>query len=204
MSRPKKSSDQRNVMRERILAAASDVLENQGAEEISIRAVTSRLGISPMAFYSYFTSRGDLIAALGEQQLRALQESAAQYLARAEQEGAAPVLREVMNLLVETACGQPRRYLLLWSAPAGEPEPALLRPWRLDMLLDFFTKLIEQGMRQGDIRRDDARLSALTVFSLVNGALLLRVSGHVGDDAQFAALARESVDLALRYLSAEK
>lgn len=203
MSRPKKSIDERNAMRERILAAASDLLERHGADEISIRAVTASLGISPMSFYSYFTSRGDLITALGEQQLRSLQESAANYLARAERAGAGPILREVLGLLVESVCLQPRRYLLLWTIPAGAPQAALVRPWRLDMLLDFFTRLIEQGMLQGNFRPGDPRVAALTVFSTVNGALLLRVSGRLPDSGQFDALAHESVDLALRYVTGE-
>ena len=58
MSRPKKTVEQRKATRERILAAASELLEKRGSEEISIRAVTAGLGISPMGFYSYFTSRG--------------------------------------------------------------------------------------------------------------------------------------------------
>ena len=56
MSRPKKTVEQRKATRERILAAASELLEKRGSEEISIRAVTAGLGISPMGFYSYFTS----------------------------------------------------------------------------------------------------------------------------------------------------
>lgn len=200
MARPKKTSAQRDLIRERILAAAGELLERSGPAEVSIRAVTAQLGVSPMAFYSYFSSRDELLNALSERQLRILQESGEQFLDRARSEGTAPILREVLSMLVESVCQQPRRYLLLWTIPAGAPQVALMRPWRLDMLLDFLTRLIEQGMRQGDFPPGDARLAALTVFSAVNGALLLRVAGRLPDSGQFDALARENMDLALRYL----
>jgi AcrR family transcriptional regulator len=203
MSRPKKTVEQRNATRERILAAASELLEKYGSEEISIRAITAGLGISPMGFYSYFTSRAELIDALREQQLRAFDEGASQFLARARQEGAAPVLRETLQLLVDTACGQPQRFLLLYSA-AGEPDALAALPWRLDGIIQFFGQLIEIGMQRGEFAPRDPHTAALTVFSLYTGALLLRVSGRLPDSGQFDALLRETERLALRYLSAEK
>ena len=204
MSRPKKTVEQRNATRERILAAASELLEKYGSEEISIRAITAGLGISPMGFYSYFTSRAELIDALREQQLRAFDEGASQFLARARQEGAAPVLRETLQLLVDTACGQPQRYLLLWSVAAGEPDALAAPPWRLDGIIQFFGQLIEIGVQRGEFAPRDPHTAALTVFSLYTGALLLRVSGRLPDSGQFAALLREAEDLAQRYLSAEQ
>lgn len=200
MSRPKKTVEQRNATRERILAAASELLEKYGSEEISIRAITAGLGISPMGFYSYFTSRAELIDALREQQLRAFDEGASQFLARARQEGAAPVLRETLQLLVDTACGQPQRFLLLYSA-AGEPDALVAPPWRLDGIIQFFGQLIEIGMQRGEFAPRDPHTAALTVFSLYTGALLLRVSGRLPDSGQFDALLRETEGLALRYLS---
>ena len=203
MSRPKKTVEQRNNTRERILAAASELLETRGSEEISIRAVTASLGISPMGFYSYFTSRAELIDALREQQLRAFDEGASQFLARARQEGAAPVLRETLQLLVDTACGQPQRFLLLYSA-AGEPDALVAPPWRLDGIIQFFGQLIEIGMQRGEFAPRDPHTAALTVFSLYTGALLLRVSGRLPDSGQFDALLREAERLALCYLFTEK
>jgi len=203
MSRPKKTVEQRNATRERILAAASELLEKYGSEEISIRAITAGLGISPMGFYSYFTSRAELIDALREQQLRAFDEGASQFLARARQEGAAPVLRETLQLLVDTACGQPQRFLLLYSA-AGEPDALVAPPWRLDGIIQFFGQLIEIGMQRGEFAPRDPHTAALTVFSLYTGALLLRVSGRLPDSGQFDALLRETERLALCYLFAEK
>ncbi|NMB69079.1 MAG: TetR/AcrR family transcriptional regulator [Chloroflexi bacterium] len=200
MSRPKKTIEQRNATRERILAAASELLEKYGSEEISIRAITAGLGISPMGFYSYFTSRAELIDALREQQLRAFDEGASQFLARARQEGAAPVLRETLQLLVDTACGQPQRFLLLYSA-AGEPDALVAPPWRLDGIIQFFGQLIEIGMQRGEFAPRDPHMAALTMFSLYTGALLLRVSGRLPDSGQFDALLRETEGLALRYLS---
>ena len=203
MSRPKKTVEQRNNTRERILAAASELLETRGSEEISIRAVTASLGISPMGFYSYFTSRAELIDALREQQLRAFDVGASQYLARARQEGAWPVLRETLQLLAETACAQPQRFLLLYTA-AGEPNALAAPPWRLDGAIQFFSQLIEVGVQSNEFTPRDPLVAAQTVFSLYSGALLLRVSGRLPDSRQFDTLLREAEGLAKAYLSAEE
>ena len=133
-----------------------------------------------------------MIDALREQQLRAFDEGASQFLARARQEGAAPVLRETLQLLVDTACGQPQRYLLLWSVAAGEPDALAAPPWRLDGIIQFFGQLIEIGVQRGEFAPRDPHTAALTVFSLYTGALLLRVSGRLPDSGQFAALLREA------------
>lgn len=204
MSRPKKTVDQRNATRERILAAASQLLETRGSEEISIRAVTASLGISPMGFYSYFTSRAELIDALREQQLRAFDVGASHYLARARQEGAWPVLRETLQLLVDTACAQPQRFLLLYTAAGGEPDTLTAPAWRLDGAIQFFSQLIQAGIQRGEFTPRDPLVAAQTVFSLYSGALLLRVSGRLPDSGQFDALLHEAEGLAKAYLSAEE
>lgn len=201
MSRPKKSIEERNAMRERILAAASDLLETLGPDQISIRAITTRLGVSPMSFYSYFTSRDDLISALSEQQMHSLRDSAAQYLARAEQEGADLILREVLQLFADSALEQPRRYLLQWAIPADNPDQLPIRPWHLDIVLRFLSSLMEVGIRQGKFRAANPQTAALTLFSLINGPLLMRTSGRLADSDQFAVVLDEIENLAVQYLT---
>jgi len=66
MARPKQTKEQITAMRERILDAAAELLHEQGPQALSIRAITKRLGISPMALYTYFENRAALFAALSE------------------------------------------------------------------------------------------------------------------------------------------
>ena len=120
-------------------------------------------------------------------------------LDRARREGAWPVLRETLQLLVDTAAKQPQRFLLLYTA-AGEPDALAAPPWRLDGAIQFFSQLIEVGVQSNEFTPRDPLVAAQTVFSLYSGALLLRVSGRLPDSRQFDALLREAEGLALRYL----
>ena len=52
-------------LREQLLEAATDLVhEAGGAERLSIRQVTKRAGVSPMALYLHFASLDELVAAL--------------------------------------------------------------------------------------------------------------------------------------------
>lgn len=191
-------------MRERILVAACDLLESHGPEEVSIRAVTARLGVSPMAFYSYFTSRDELLNTLGERQLRLLQESTEEFLARAQQESAIAMLREVADVFSQTAFQQPRSYLLQWVMPVEEELEIHLNRQRFETVLRFLAKLIEIGISQGEFQPTDTQKAALALFSLFNGPLLLCTSGRLSDQNQIDSLLEETQRMALQYLTAKK
>ncbi len=198
MSRPKKTSIERETMRERILAAAGDLLETLGPAEVSIRAVTARLGVSPMTFYSYFASRDELLKSLSERQLRILQESGEQFLTRARQEGAAAVLHEVLGLFSQAALQRPRSYLLQWALPADRTQGFHRRLFETG--LQFLSDLIDLGIQQGRFRATDPRESAVMLFSLFNGPLLLFTSGRLNDSAELNKLLRDTEDLVMEYL----
>lgn len=201
MSRPKKSTAERDVMRERILSAAGDLLESRGPAEVSIRAVTARLGISPMAFYSYYASRDVLLNTLGERQLRILQESGEQFLARAGREGADVILREVVRLFAQSAFERPHSYLLQWALPVAETGGLRLHQQRFETVLNFLARLVELGIQQGHFYPVDPSKAALMLFSLFNGPLLLHTAGRLPDAGQLGALLAETERLAMLYLT---
>ncbi|MDP0400033.1 TetR/AcrR family transcriptional regulator [Tsukamurella strandjordii] len=56
------------VNREQVVAAAADILTNDGPLKFSMRALASRLDISAMGIYHYFDSKNDLLGAVLEHQ----------------------------------------------------------------------------------------------------------------------------------------
>ncbi|HUS77325.1 MAG TPA: TetR/AcrR family transcriptional regulator, partial [Patescibacteria group bacterium] len=66
MPRRRLTEEQIEAMRKRILDVALDILHDSGPEAISIRTISSKLGISHMAIYTYFNNRSELIHALNE------------------------------------------------------------------------------------------------------------------------------------------
>jgi AcrR family transcriptional regulator len=57
------------ISREAILEAAASLLEQGGGAQISLNAIARVLSITPMAIYTYFASKDDLLQALSEKLL---------------------------------------------------------------------------------------------------------------------------------------
>ncbi|GAA1083519.1 TetR/AcrR family transcriptional regulator [Tsukamurella spumae] len=56
------------VNREQVVAAAADILTNEGPLKFSMRTLAARLDISAMGIYHYFDSKNDLLGAVLEHQ----------------------------------------------------------------------------------------------------------------------------------------
>ena len=57
----RRSPESQEELRSEMVACARSLYREQGFEAVSVRAVTEACGMSPMAFYGYFTSKQDLI-----------------------------------------------------------------------------------------------------------------------------------------------
>jgi len=64
------SSDDATGRSEQIVAAAYDLLEEEGLEGLTIRAVLKKTGLARRAFYECFTGKDDLVLTVFEQTIR--------------------------------------------------------------------------------------------------------------------------------------
>lgn len=80
---------------ESILAATHDLLNTEPHEEISMRAVARRSGVSVGSIYRYYADKADLIRAAQDETLRTLELTCASRLAEA-----APAVDAIMSALV--------------------------------------------------------------------------------------------------------
>ena len=67
MSAKKKTGGRRSLSRREIIDAALGVLEEQGADALSLRRVAERLGVAPNALYTHVNGKEDLIDGLVDQ-----------------------------------------------------------------------------------------------------------------------------------------
>jgi len=58
-----------SLSRERIVAAALELVRREGAERLTIRRLAAALGVAPMSLYTHVRSRDDLLAELVERLL---------------------------------------------------------------------------------------------------------------------------------------
>ncbi len=62
--RPPLSSDQRNEMRDAVAAAARRVFLAEGYDSVSMRRLAAEVGCTPMAIYTYYDSKIDILRRL--------------------------------------------------------------------------------------------------------------------------------------------
>ena len=200
MARRKQTEEQVTAMRERILDAAMAVLQENGPDAITVRAIAGRVGVSPMALYTYFENRAALLAALRERQRARTQARYADMLRRAEAGDVREVLREALAFYARAARRRPRVYQVLWVLPITSYEPPTEQHHRLKGHLQHLSRLVQLGIERGVCAQRDPLLAAATAFCMVNGPLVLHHNGRLADPVLLEAIEAEALDAAMSYL----
>lgn len=103
-------------------AAAEMLVETHDVDQLSVRAVTARAGVSPTALYLHFADKEELVDAVKERCVAALADVLRQ--AEAEHDGDPLAQARAMGLgYLRFAREQPGQYAILFQIPKAEPEP---------------------------------------------------------------------------------
>lgn len=115
----------KGALRERCIREALKVIEIEGVEELSLRAVARRLGVSHQAPYKHFASRDHLLAEV----VRRTFDAFARYLDQRPQTTSADADLEAMGHAYLTyAATHPLQYRLMFGTPLPDPRehPAMM------------------------------------------------------------------------------
>jgi AcrR family transcriptional regulator len=166
-------------MRETILETARHLVETEGVQSLSVRAIARAIGYSPAALYEYFPAKGDIYHALyleGTGGLADRMRSALETLP------AATPPEERMMALAHAyrtyALEQPELYRLAWC---GDVSPQRTPDGELDTENEAFHLLIgaaREGVEKGVFTQAiPAEAIALACWSAVHGIVLLEIAG---------------------------
>ncbi len=185
---------------DRILREARKLYERHGLPGLSIRRVSARVGVTPMALYRHYADKDALLDALvaegfGEWEM---------YVARAA-DAATPMarVRGVLSMYVEFALDHPRLFELMFLIPRTgiPPAPASLA----STPSPGFTRIIaaiNEAMQEGSLAGEDTKEVILLVWATVHGLIALHFSGRFQfDDAAFRQIASRQIDRLLRALA---
>ncbi len=155
-----------------LLLAAGKILEKEGVEALSLRALTRRTGVSHAAPYRHFRDRESLLAALAAEGFA--------MLGRAQREAAASGgLRAMGEAYVRFALAHPQRFRLMFGGQ--------LKIARHPALREVATKAFEAlsgalAAHAGDLRgAGDASIAA---WALVHGLAQLLLGGRIAEEAR--------------------
>ncbi|MBN1121594.1 MAG: helix-turn-helix transcriptional regulator [Anaerolineae bacterium] len=216
MPRPKRTEEEIEEMRERILDAAHGILTEEGPNALSIRAIAERVGVSHMVLYTYFDDRDALFAALINRQHQRKQKSHNARMARATEGQTLDVMREVLQSRIAFARDHPEMFRFIWHMPEHarrmpphpRPHPAQgdCRPrMGIHREIDNLSELIQVGIDQGVFAPRDPNLAAIALLGLINGTMILsQFPGILKDAARAGDLEQEVVTAGMNYLTSSE
>lgn len=167
-------------LREQILCAACELLEENNVASLSLRAVAKKVGVSHTAPYRHFKDKESLlagIAGLGYDELSAQLADAV----KSHPNDPAAQLKAAGHRYLQLALQTPQCTQLMHAGiiPCDNTYPELKASG--DAAFNGLKTIIEEGQAQGLFREGDIEMLALTAWSGIHGLSMLAIGGNLPD-----------------------
>jgi AcrR family transcriptional regulator len=146
---PRRSDGQRN--RERLLAAASDVVARQGAEA-SLEQIARQAGLGSATLHRHFPSRYTLLDAVFQSGVQQLRDRAQELLGNDDANGLVVWLEEVISY---TACTRGLAESLRSRTGPDDHDSTSCHEILRDAAVSLTARAIETGALRSDVSADD-------------------------------------------------
>jgi AcrR family transcriptional regulator len=174
------------------LDAAIALLEEEGPDRLTTRAVAQRIGYTAGSLYFVFRNRDDLVLRVNERTLDELRADLEQ--AFADTEAPAARLHALGRCYLQFAERHPTRWRLVFEHDVADPDQV---PEAMRRKIDAFFRLIaaELSRRFPGLRADPIRRAAQSLWGGVHGIALLSITGKLsaGGERPAAALVEDLI-----------
>ena len=173
-------------LRRALIDEALRTIQAHGVEQLTLRTVGERLGVSRSALYRHFADKQSLLATVGAEGFRELRHAIAGAWERngRGRAGFSAMGKAYLRFAVE----HPSHYRVMFGgfieSAAKDDHFVADADAAFQVLVDA---LVEQ-QKAGDIRRDDPVLMARYVWALFHGAAMLFIDGQLPGPAQRESL----------------
>jgi AcrR family transcriptional regulator len=187
--------------RRRILQAAIRCFSAAGYDAASVHDICTSAGVSKGAFYHHFTSKQALFLALLDDWLAGLDAGM-----QAARRPTVPETLLQMTTMLPMQLGTARNRLGMWlefwlqASRDRAVWKATIAPYR--RYRDTFSRMIEEGVAEGTLRKVDPQSTAQAILSLAVGLFLQSLLEPRGADWQKAA--EQSIQLLLNGMTIER
>lgn len=188
------------MSRDRIFAAAKNVLEREGIDGLTVRKVAQRAGVSPMAMYNHFADKDALLNALMEDGFGAWERIARAIRARDPMEW----LEQLMEAFLNFALMEPHRFDAAFFLPASRARqyPDDFVAGRSPVVAMMMVR-IDQAKADGRLDNKPALDMALALAAMSQGFVSMHRAGRFSSDRQFKTLFRNGIRDCLEAFTAE-
>lgn len=166
MPRPKSEAATPLELRDACIVAAQELIAERGLENLSLREVSRKLGVSHQAPYKHYPSRDHLLA---EVMRRCFQRFAAHLDARRRFDDPQADLESLGLQYLSYARQHPLQYRLMFSTtwPQSAEQPELVRD--ATHAFDILRGVLRRMHGESEALRDTVELDALYIWSTMHG-----------------------------------
>jgi AcrR family transcriptional regulator len=175
----------------KIATAARRLLDREGADALTMRRIAKAVGITPMAVYRHYQNRASLLNALADEGFAELtaELSGKRFSGNIEKR-----LMEMADIYLDHALESPRLFELMFLQPreGARKFPQDFKAG-LSPTANLMVKVIDEGMKSGYFREDDAWEIVFEMGALSHGLIMLYLGGRMSVPAKrFRAVYRRS------------
>jgi AcrR family transcriptional regulator len=174
-----KTSYHHGDLRAALLTSAVGILNEEGIEQLTMRSLSQRAGVSRSAPYRHFESKAALLAAVAEEGFRSLTAC----LRTAEGNGPGDELlqfREMGVAYVRFATDHPGHYRLMFGEHAIEKAPDSTLQEAAEESFDVLTTAIEKCQAAEKVSQEkSARALAQVTWATMHGLAALLMNGQI-------------------------
>ena len=187
---PERTGYHHGSLPEALTSAALELLDERGLDQVSVREVARRAGVSPGAPFRHFADRRALLTAVADRVFADLEAWQLAQVAHAEDEGS--LLRVLGRGFVRFAMAHPRRFELIRARLFTSDQPPELSA-RLAGIERIFLRTIVADQESGVLRPGDPAAIGLAGQALVYGLSHMAVDGFLPPD-QAEELVEQALD----------
>lgn len=165
-----------------LIAAATAMVRDNGAEHLSLRAVATEVGVSPSAAYHYYPDKDSLISGVGKElfeKLADLQVAALSQFPGKSAKAARARFRALGRAYFDWASSEPNLFRLMFGGfcsidfAEAQIKRKESRAWNL------LGSCLDDLQECGDINKSVRPYGEILSWSAVHGATALIVEGHL-------------------------
>ena len=179
--------DAKEAMRLELLDIASELLEQEGPQALSMRRISEKAGCSTMMLYTLFGGKEGLAEGLYREGFRRLQEA----LDAVDEKDLLKHLKELNRTYRRVALENSAYYSVMFDKPIAEFQPgeeSRLIAWQsIQNLINTIQTCINEKLFQDD----NAEMMAMELWTLAHGLVSVELAGYLSEEAKLAGAMHE-------------